>query len=71
MALTAILETYTTLSMIEDYEINKDELNEKIKLAQKELSSFWFDLSERYMFPFYLDKSMSINYENNTVYVDE
>ena len=28
MALTAILETYTTLSMIEDYEINKDELNE-------------------------------------------
>jgi len=71
LALTAIIETYTTLSLIEDYDINKSELAEKIKNAQKELSLFWYNLSERYMFPFYLDKTMKINYEDNTVYIEE
>lgn len=71
VSLSSILATYKTLLEIEGYDINKTELNEKIISSQNELTSFWNYISEKYMFPLYLDKTMKINYDNNTVYIEE
>lgn len=71
ISLASILATYKTILQIEEYEINKIELKEKIIKSQNELTSFWNYISEKYMFPLYLDKTMKINYDNNTVYIED
>lgn len=71
ISLTSILATYKTILEIKGYEINKSELKEKIIKSQNELTSFWNYISEKYMFPLYLDKTMKINYDNNTVYIED
>lgn len=71
ISLTSILATYKTILEIEGYEINKIKLKEKIIKSQNELTSFWNYISEKYMFPLYLDKTMKINYDNSTVYIED
>lgn len=70
-ALSSLLATYKTLLVIDGYQINRTDVKEKIAKTQSELSAFWTCISEKYMFPIYLDKAMKINYENNTIYIDE
>lgn len=70
VAVSSLLSTYMTILQIEGYDIDRSKIRKRIIEVQDEMMLFWSYLSEKYMFPLYLDKTIRINYENNTVYMD-
>lgn len=71
LLLSSIVATYQTLLEIEEYEIDKTELKGKIIKARIELLKYWNHISAKYMFPLYLDKTMRVSHDDNSVYIEE
>lgn len=71
IALISIVATYNTLLEIDGYELDTEEIKKRIICAQKDLTAYWDYLSDKYMFPLYLNKTMKISNESNTIYVED
>ena len=67
--LTSLRQTYLTLLTIDNYQIDKSVIYSKLKDVENEIHGFWLDLVNRYGIPYYTDKHMGINNEDNSVFV--
>lgn len=71
ISLSALQATYKTLLRLERYDLNKEELHEKLLQCETDINRFWEELTQKYNFPIHIDKSMIIDVENNYIYLNE
>ena len=63
--------TYKTLLSIDGYELNKDEINEKLNEVNRKIDDLWYDIAEKYRIPVHADKKMKIDVEDYYIYIEE
>ena len=71
LSLIAIHATYLTLLKISRYDLDKIEIKRKLENVEDQIDSFWFNITNKYQIPFYADKQLKMDDDQNYLYIDE
>lgn len=70
-ALASLRATYNTLLSIDAYNLDKSEIKKDLLDCNKRIEEIWFRLTSKYSIPFYVDKTLKVDYNNNYIYINE